>query len=288
MPKFELKGKVALDGSKWKAGLQQADREAEKFSSKMAGRLGGAIKTSLIGAIVGGVAAGVALAIKSLPKAARIRDFASRVGVTPERFQQMEFAANQSGATGEQVVAAIKGLSKTQQRANETIVDSKTGATKFRDMGMRETFAKFGITDEELSLPPAALFQAIGSKVGQGFNREEALADLQKIMEESGVALLPVFKAGMEETMKRAKDLGVIAGADVGLLSGLDDKKTDLMFAAGNKAATATAATARIIKNARNSDAKFMSVHPGAPPPVYFELKRTLDQIEKNTKPLNQ
>lgn len=281
MPQFELKGKVSLDGSRWKAGLQQAEREAEGFSGRMATRLGGAIKTSIIGAIVGGVTAGVAAALSSLGKSARIRDMASRIGVTPERFQEMEFAANQNGATGEQIVAAIKGLSKTQQRANEVGKDGK-----FKDMAMRETFAKFGVTDMDLEKPSAALFQVIGKRVGEGWNKKDALADLQRIMEESGVALLPVFKAGMEETMQRARELGTIAGRDVMQLAALDDKKTDLTFAAANKAATLTAATQRLVTNPQTYNAFGMSAGPGAAPPVFFEMQRTMKNIERNTESL--
>ena len=282
MPQFELKGKVSLDGSRWKAGLQQAEREAEGFSGRMASRLGGAIKASLIGAIVGGVTAGVAAALSSLGKSARIRDMASRIGATPERFQEMEFAANQNGATGEQIVAAIKGLSKTQQRANEIGADGK-----FKDRGMRETFAKFGITDMDLEKPTAALFQTIAKRVGEGWNKKDALADLQRIMEESGVALLPVFKAGMEETMQRARELGTISGRDVMQLAALDDKKTDLTFMAANKAAQATAATARIaaatasapVGNAGFGSGNFMI---GA----NNQMIQALKNIERNTESL--
>lgn len=282
MPKFELKGKVSLDGSKWKSGLQQAEIEAERFSGRMATRLGGAIKASLIGAIVGGVTAGVAAALSSLGKSARIRDMASKIGVTPERMQEMEFAANQSGATGEQVVAAVKGLSKTLQRANE--LDEKGG---FKNRDLREKFAKFGVTDEEMGLPPAAVLQVIGKRVGEGWNKKDALADIQHLMEESGVALLPVFKAGMEETMQRARELGTISGKDVMQLAALDDKKTDLAFAAGNRAATVTAATARLAASTAVSEVgnvgfgsnNFMI---GA----NNQLITTLKNIERNTDSL--
>lgn len=284
MPNFELKGKVSLDGSKWKSGLQQAEREAEGFSTRVASQLGTALKASLIASITAGVAAAVGLAIKSLKTSARIRDFSQRIGVTPERFQQLEFAATQSGATGEQVVAAIKGLSKTQQRATER----KTDGT-FKDRGIRETFAKFGITDEQLDLSPAALFQVIGKRVGEGFNQKDALADLQKLMEESGVALLPVFKAGMEETMKRASELGVIAGSDVLQLAALDDKKTDLLFKAQNEAARRTAQGVRI-----SQAAAVAPVGAGGFGSANFqpagsnEMIRVLKNIDRNTQPLNE
>ena len=282
MPKFELKGKVSLDGSKWKSGLQQAEIEAERFSGRMATRLGGAIKASLIGAIVGGVTAGVAAALSSLGKSARIRDMASKIGVTPERMQEMEFAANQSGATGEQVVAAVKGLSKTLQRANE--LDEKGG---FKNRDLREKFAKFGVTDEEMGLPPAAVLQVIGKRVGEGWNKKDALADIQHLMEESGVALLPVFKAGMEETMQRARELGTISGKDVMQLAALDDKKTDLAFAARNEAARRTAQAARIA-----SAAAVAPIGAGGfgsanfQPASSSEMLRALKNIERNTESL--
>jgi hypothetical protein len=237
MPKFELKGKVSLDGSKWKAGLQQADREADKFTKKIATRIGGAIKASLIAGIVAGVTIGIRDALASLKKAARIRDLSKAIGVTPERFQQMEFAADQSGSSGEQMVASIKGLSKTQQRANERDTDGK-----FKDRGIRETFAKFGITDEELDLQTAALFQVLGEKIGQGFNEKDALADIQKLMEESGVGMIPVFAAGLEKTMKQARDSGgVVSASNVSLAAAGDDAATTEEFKSLGKSMRAAA-----------------------------------------------
>lgn len=281
MPNFELKGKVSLDGSQWKAGLAQAERETKGFAQNVSISIGSFIKGHIISAIKDAFYEAVRFVASQLPRSAKIRDQAMKAGVTPERYQQFEYAATQNGATGEQVVAAIKGLSKTQQRANE--LDDKG---KFKDRGIRETFAKFGVTDQDLQMSPAALFQVIGKRVGEGWNKKDAMADLQKLMEESGVALIPMFKAGFEEAMQKAAELGLTSGADVRLLAGLDDKKTDLLFKANNIAATKAAAGARLIQNTKANNAAFISAGPGAPPPIFFEMQRTMKNIERNTDTL--
>lgn len=229
MPRFELKGKVSLDGSKWKAGLNQAEAEVGKFSTKIAGRIGTAIKASLIGAVVSGVLIGVRNVLNSLSQASRIRDLAKRIGVTPEKFQQLDYAGKQSGSNGEQIVAAIKGLAKTQQRANETVTKNVKGKsiTEYKDPALRSVFAKFGIGDKQLNLPTVALFQEIADKVKSGANAKDRSADLQRLMEEAGDALVPVFLAGLREAGEEARREGlIVSNKDILDAAAIDDAKT--------------------------------------------------------------
>jgi len=282
MPKFELKGKINLDGSQWKSGLNQAERAAEGFSSNVANRLGGAIKASLIGSIVAAVTAAVAIAARQLSRGAKIRDMASKIGVTPERMQMFEYAATQSGATGEQVINAIKGLTKTQTRANQV---DETGALKNKDL-MR-TFAKFGLTQDDMNKPAAALFQVIADRISEGWNKKDLDNDLQILMEEAGFALIPVFKANLSKAMaEAATEVGLVTDENVRYLGAKDDLKTKVSAKVENAIANRFAAGARNLERAQ-AFGGFYSAGPGAIPQAVIEMQRAAN-IERSLKNIDE
>jgi len=282
MPTFALLGKIRLEGSKWVAGLKQAEKSAEGFSRNIANRLGGAIKASLIGSIVTAVAAAVAIAARQLSRGAKIRDMASKIGVTPERMQMFEYAASQSGATGEQVINAIKGLTKTQTRANEV---DETGALK--NPGLMKTFAKFGLTQDDMNKPAAALFQIIADRIAQGFNKKDLDNDLQILMEEAGFALIPVFKANLSKAMSEAAtEVGLVTDENVRYLGAKSDLKTKVSAKVENAIANRFASGARNLERAQ-AFGGFYSAGPGAIPQAVIEMQRAAN-IERSLKNLDE
>ena len=282
MPTFALLGKIRLEGSKWVAGLKQAEKAAEGFSRNVANRLGGAIKASLIGSIVTAVAAAVAIAARQLSRGAKIRDMANKIGVTPERMQMFEYAATQSGATGEQVVNAIKGLTKTQTRANQV---DETGALKNKDL--MKTFAKFGLTQDDMNKPAAALFQVIADRISEGFNKKDLDNDLQILMEEAGFALIPVFKANLSKAMAEAATaVGLVTDENVRYLGAKADLKTKVSAKVENAIANKLAANARRIERAQ-SFGNFYSAGPGGIPQAVIEIQRA-ESIERSLKNLDE
>lgn len=228
MSVFSLKGILSLDGSKWRGGLDAAQRQTKQFAKTFAIGVGTILKAHLVTALKDAFLDGYRQVMNSLDKAAGIRDRATRIGVTPEHMQGLDYAARQSGATGEQVVAAVKGLSKTLQRAREMTTDPLTGASVRKDQAIFDTFQKFKLTTKEIDqMSGAYIFQRISENVRLGANQKDRSADLQKLMEEAGDALVPMMLANIPKTIREAKAKGVIAGS-AGLLSaaGLSDFKT--------------------------------------------------------------
>lgn len=191
MPRFELKGKVNLDGSKWKSGLDQAKRNADTWSrdtSRM-------IKSRLISAFaVGELFRGMT---GLFDKAAELRDEAAKIGVDPESFQVMDYAARQSGASIENVAKAVKRLSVAQR-------DVLDGSQE-----MVDPFARFGITPETLeNNTPQELLEIVSRQVKNGVNSENLLADIQAILGRSGPELVPTFQSDFNAMMQEGREIG--------------------------------------------------------------------------------
>ena len=228
MSTFSLKGILSLDGSRWKGGLDAAQRQTKGFAKTFSITFGSILKAHLITAIKDAFLSGYHQVMNSLDRAASIRDRATRIGVSPERMQALDYAARQSGATGEQVVAAVKGLAKTLQRAREMTVDPVTGEKVRKDQAIFDTLKKFNLTTRQIDeLSPAVIFQAIAENVRLGANQANRSADLQKLMEEAGDALVPMMLANLPKTIKEAHAKGVIASTE-GIMkaAGFSDYKT--------------------------------------------------------------
>jgi hypothetical protein len=194
MPGFTLKGKIQLDGSQWQAGLNQAKQRANRWSNEVAGivkgRLAAAFGMYGIGRALGG----------SILKAGEVRDRSTMLGIDPETYQQIDFAAAQSGSSIDDAAKAIKRLSVAS-------LDALRGSKD-----IQEAFGRFGLSMEhvaKLKADPASMLFMIAELVEKGVN-PTALADLQKILGRSGANLLPAFEAGFGKTAQSAKELGVV------------------------------------------------------------------------------
>ena len=247
---FSLKGILSLDGSKWRGSLETAQRQTKQFAKTFSIGVGSILKAHLVSAIKDAFRDGYNQVMNSLDRAANIRDRATRIGVTPERMQGLDYAARQSGATGEQVVAAVKGLSKTLQRAREMTIDPATGKSVRKDQAIFDTFRKFMLTTKQIDeLPAAAIFQAIAENVRLGANQQNRSADLQKLMEEAGDALVPMMLANLPKTMAEAKSRGVVASSrGIMTAAGLADYKTQEQEIEFAKAIEAGSYTEDIVK----------------------------------------
>ena len=191
MARFELKGKVQLDGSKWNASLDQAKRKADTWSAETSSM----IRRRFVSAFA------VGAMFRSMTglfnKAAEIRDEAAKIGVDPESFQVMDYAARQSGASIDNVGKAVKRLAAAQR-------DVLDGSAE-----MVDPFSRFGITPETLeNNSPQELLQIVSRQVKSGSNAENLLADIQAIMGRSGPELIPTFQSGFSEMMQEGRDIG--------------------------------------------------------------------------------
>ena len=203
MPGFTLKGKIQLDGSQWKAGLDQAKRQGSRFATET----GAIIKSRLAAAFgVFGLVRGIGSAFS---RGAEVRDRSRALGIDPETFQQIDFAAQQSGASIDDAAKAMKRLAVVQ-------IDAQRGSKD-----LQEALGRYGVTVEHLKrLSPDKLFFLIAEQVEKGVNKTKQLGDLQKLLGRSGGNLIPAFETGFARAAQDAVDRGtVISRADIMALS---------------------------------------------------------------------
>jgi|DEB0MinimDraft_10_1074344.scaffolds.fasta_scaffold00711_15 hypothetical protein len=233
MPGFTLRGKVQLDGSQWKSGLDQASREADRWSNSVTSMIKGRLAAAFaVGAIVRSVT-------DSLDQAGRIRDKSNSLGVSTDVYQQLEFAAEQSGASIDNMAAAIKRLGVAQ-------IDAERGSKD-----IIETFERLGISTKELKkLSPDELFLKVANIFKNRSGGPTDIADAQKVLGRSGSELLPAFRAGLGASAQQAVDAGVIIPNDEVLrLAAASDQKTTLEFKARAAKAGAAASSIEQVSN---------------------------------------
>lgn len=235
MPGFTLKGKIQLDGSQWNAGLAQAKVKANRWSNDVSNMIRSRmLKAFAVSALIFGVD-------RKTAKAGQIRDQSTTLGIDPETFQKLDFAAQQSAGSVDDAAKAIKRLSVST-------IDALRGSKD-----IQESFERFGITMEtvaKLKADPASMLFLVSELVEQGVN-PTALGDVQKILGKSGAKLIPAFKAGFAGAGAEAEKVGAIAtneeifkAADLGDTIATQKFKIDRALTAGlfNTITTAEAA----------------------------------------------
>ena len=209
MPGFTLKGKIQLDGSQWQAGLNQAKNRTNKWSNEVSNMVRSRmLKAFALSALTMGVD-------RKTARAGQIRDQSTMLGIDPETFQKIAFAAGQSAVSVDDAAKAIKRLSVAS-------LDALRGSKD-----IQEAFGRFGLSMEhvaKLKADPASMLFLIAELTERGIN-PTALADVQKLLGRSGANLLPAFKAGFAASGVQAEKAGVIASnEEIRRLAALGDQ----------------------------------------------------------------
>jgi len=202
---MNLLAKLGLDTKAFEAGLKRMKDKTNAFMAQQSNRMGsGAAGGFQRGGFIGGLAGipivgGIIRGLMTGPmeQGAKIRDEATKMGVAAETFQHLDYAARQSGASIENVGQAFKALSMKQQDA---VNGSKEAAGAFE---------RYGITVDQLKAKsPQDLFALIAKQVENGVNKANELADLQRILGESGTQLLPTMQAGLGRAVQESMRIG--------------------------------------------------------------------------------
>jgi undecaprenyl pyrophosphate synthase len=169
-----------------------------------------------IGAIVSGVSAAAAAVMRFSSMGAGIDDVAKRTGASAEGLSQLKYAAEQSGATLEDVEKGMRKLGDvTTQAAN----GSKSA---------QEALAKVGVTAEQLStLSPEDRLLAIVQGLSQIADPAERASVAMDVLGKSGANLLPMMEdgaAGVAAMMAEAGALGLtLSGPQAEAAAAFDD-----------------------------------------------------------------
>ena len=169
-----------------------------------------------IGAIVAGVSAAAAAVMQFSSMGAGIDDVAKRTGASAEGLSQLKYAAEQSGATLEDVEKGMRKLGDvTTQAAN----GSKSA---------QEALAKVGVTAGQLStLSPEDRLLAIVQGLSQITDPAERASVAMDVLGKSGASLLPMMEdgaAGVAALMAEADTLGLtLSGPQAEAAAKFDD-----------------------------------------------------------------
>lgn len=195
--------RMSLDGKGVTRGANDVGKALDSISKKA-------------GNFAAGLLGGTALMNKSrqvIEHAGQVADLSKQYNLTTDAVQEFTFAAEESGASIEDVGAAIKKLRLAQ-------VEALSG-----DAGKRDSFARLGVSLDDLKKKdPEALFRQVTRAVKDMADSSQLTADMVDVLGKSSDKLLPAIRDGFTEAAASAKDLGQVIDKEiVGELDNLGD-----------------------------------------------------------------
>lgn len=195
MAKLKLIAELGLDKTGFDAGMAAAGKTARKFDNDLKSALAGAFAASAI----------VAFTRHIIEAVSKVNDLSERLNVSAEALQAMDYAAKQSGTSLETVAGAFRALSKARL---EAMKDPNSAAG--------QVFAGMGIGNAELKATNLeGIFRRIASTIQSTDFGASELAMVEALLGRSGGELIPMFKAGLEQSTEEAKRLGLVMDEDV-------------------------------------------------------------------------
>lgn len=201
--------------------MEQAGNAASRMGKKMArssgdSGMGGLVKkfhklhfairvvrnfTWAIGKLTGGM-------VMAAQSADRMMKASQGIGVSFESMQAMSFAAEQSGATQEDMIRTLQHMQR-----NLALATLKGGEFK-------EALDWVGMSAEDFSgLAPEEKFMKIADAVAHAADKGQALALAEKLMGEGARQMMPLLNqgsAGLQAYAQQAKELGLVLSTEAG------------------------------------------------------------------------
>ena len=200
MGNFSLLAKLGLDSSSFESGAKRAESISRKFGKEMTGALATAFSVEKV----------VQFGLEAVSAAGKLSDLSDRVGVSAGFLQEMQFAAEQTGASLEDVTASIEKLSVARAQA---LAGSETKMNAFKMLGIS--------ADDLKTLRSEDLFTKIGDTIKNAPNPQNLLAPFREIAGKGAGALIPAMIEGLQDTAQKARELGLVMNDNV--VASLDD-----------------------------------------------------------------
>lgn len=201
---------IRASASEWSADLKAIQRDAKELERGIA-----PIKQSLADLGKPLIAAGglVTAAFVAMTKQAAdygdsIRDAAIRTGATTKELSVLKFAAEQSGASLQDVSAGFRFLAKNAFEAE------KAGSEQAK------AFAALGVATKDAggeTRKVGDIFRDVSDRVAGMSNKTDAAALAQKVLGRGATALLPLMaegSAGFDRYALAAEKLGIVVGPE--------------------------------------------------------------------------
>ena len=200
MGNFSLLAKLGLDSSSFESGAKRAESISKKFGKEMTGALATAFSVEKV----------VQFGLEAVSAAGKLSDLSDRVGVSAGFLQEMQFAAEQTGASLEDVTASVEKLSVARAQA---LAGSETKMNAFKLLGIS--------ADDLKTLRSEDLFTKIGDTIKNAPNPQNLLAPFREIAGKGAGALIPAMIEGLQDTAQKARELGLVMNDNV--VASLDD-----------------------------------------------------------------
>lgn len=155
-------------------------------------------------AVVGGAFLAGAFVTRTIAATDELGKFASRVGVSVEGLQELEFAASQTGVP---LTVFRLGIQRILRRAQDAVRGNKELTKSFGEVGL-------SLRDLQTLSNEQIFRQAISGAA----RLETGLAAIQKIADTEGVALINLGRRGAQgisRLQQSARDLGIVLDASI-------------------------------------------------------------------------
>lgn len=193
---FDLRARLSLDSKPFDSTLKAAEGRASTAFSSIGQKVAGIFTAGLF----------VNEARKAVEFASKIHDLSEATGLSAERLQEMDFAAQQTGTTLEAMIKAFRKLAA----AREAALKDPTGKES-------QSFAHFGINQETLrgNADPAILFSKLGEAVQKTNIDLNSTPQILDLIGERNQGVITVMKEGFGDLAQQARDFGLVLENDV-------------------------------------------------------------------------
>lgn len=142
--------------------------------------------------------------MKAIETAGKLNDLSTRLGVSVEFLQEMQFAAEQSGASLEDVAGAVEKISIARMKALAG------------DQATIENFAKMGISMQQIKeLGGEGLFKAFGKSFESGIDPQKLVGPFRELAGRGAGSLIPAMAEGLDQAAEKARNLGLVMSNEV-------------------------------------------------------------------------
>lgn len=190
---FSLLAKLGLDGTAFETGLKRSQSMAKGIGREISGSLAGMFAVDKI----------AEFGMRAIETAGKLNDLSTRLGVSVEFLQEMQYAAEQSGASLEDVAGAVEKISIARMKALSG------------DKASIELFDKMGISMETVKKGSEAIFLATGKPFFEGVDPQKLIGPLRELAGKGAGALIPAMAEGLESAAEKARNLGLVMSNEV-------------------------------------------------------------------------
>ncbi len=190
----ELETKLTVNSSGFQQGIEKSVGSIQNMISTFA-------KLAIAGAVFHELKAGVEEFIGKINETtehiAQLYDTSAKLGTSISGFQELEYAAKQSGVSAESLSKSIGFLEKNIGKAAD-------GSKPLID-----TFTKLGFTVADLkAMKPEDAFTAIGKAINQLPTQADKARDAVQLFSRSGMQNLPLFQRDISSLRNEFKSFG--------------------------------------------------------------------------------